>query len=185
MKAISILIIIVLLLFYNLKFYKVKTQSMSDEIKPGELVLSHKIFWPFRISNSNILAFNNNMSNDNFTYIKRAVGIPGDTIWIHSNYLKINGKEIPHDAIYEMMDSEIEHLDSVDYNRFRMYSEYLLSRSVDIENPNNYILAAKQALLIPEDHYFMIGDNYYESMDSRFWGFIPLKNIKEKVVFVF
>lgn len=39
--------------------------------------------------------------------------------------------------------------------------------------------------MVPEDYYFMVGDNYYESMDSRFWGFIPKENIKGKVILIF
>lgn len=185
MKTVVAIIIGVLLLAITLKFYKVMTPSMSDEIEPGDIVLSHKLYWPFRVKHSDIVAFNNNMVGDETTYIKRVVGTPGDTIWIKPHFITLKGKEIPHDSIFEMMDPETNSADSIHFLRSKMYTEYLFSRHKDVESSSQFILDSLQAFIIPDGYFLMIGDNYYESMDSRFWGFIPRENIKGKVIHIF
>ncbi|MFA5667843.1 MAG: signal peptidase I [Balneolaceae bacterium] len=182
-KLISLALVV--FLFFSFKLYKVLTPSMSDKILPGDYVLSYQLTLFPKISTSSVLAFKNNIPNDNSTYIKRVIASPNDTIFFKRDFLLVNESKIPHDIIFEMMIEESEYPDSTNYFSAKVYSEYLLSRSGEIENYEKYILDKEQALIVPEGHYFMVGDNYYESMDSRFWGFIPKMNIKGRVVWIF
>ena len=84
-----------------------------------------------------------------------------------------------------MMIKESGHPDSVSYFSAGLYSEYLLRKSLNSNEVGDHIIQNGNAILVPEGYYFMVGDNYYESMDSRFWGFIPKKDIKGKVILVF
>jgi signal peptidase I len=155
---------------------------MEELISPGDLVYTLKNFQIVDYRRTDVLAFKKDM---NTTFIKRVVAIPKDTIFFKRNFFKIKGSKIPHDPIFEMMVEESDHPDSISYFSARTYSEYLLSKSVSPNNMDKYIIENGNALIVPNDYYFMVGDNYYESMDSRFWGFIPKENIKGKVVFIF
>jgi signal peptidase I len=130
-----------------------------------------------------ILAFHKKA--DKTTFVKRVYAAGGDTLHLFRNYIKIEDLEIPHDPIFEMMVEDSNHPDSVDYYSAKTYLEYLLRKSVDSDHIDKYIIENGNALIVPDNHYFMVGDNYYESMDSRFWGFISKENIKGKVVFIF
>ena len=159
------------------------TQSMEEVINPGDIVITAKINWFIGSSLYDIVAFQK--KNDKTIFIKRIIASPQDTISIDRDFLRIREFVIPHDPIFEMMVEESDHPDSTSYFSARTYSEYLLSKSVSSNNIDKYIIENGNALIVPNDYYFMVGDNYYESMDSRFWGFIPKENIKGKVVFIF
>ncbi len=163
--------------------YKVMTPSMASIINSNDYVLVVRKTIFSRFKSSDILSFNNDMEDDHTTYIKRSVAVEGDTIRIERDYIMINDFIIPHDPIFEMMVLERNYGDSIKYFDSSEYARYLFRKINNIND--HYILNDGKALIVPENYYFMVGDNYYESMDSRFWGFIPKKNIKGKVIWIF
>ncbi len=111
-------------------------------------------------------------------YIKRIVGVPGDKIVYKNNELFINGKKIPLTPIgsyaYVMGDK------SSDVSQ--AYQEQLF----DVEHTvlrKTYSIRDGQ-WIVPEGHYFMLGDNRNNSRDSRFWGFVPQEYLVGKAVVI-
>ena len=126
--------------------------------------------------------------DESFFYIKRVVGTPGDTIEVRNKVLYINQKMVSRDLVLgaqaqktfkklddpkysgDNVDLLVEHLDSIDHS-------ILIDKS-------NYMAESYGPVTVPAESLFVMGDNRDFSNDSRFWGFVPMKNVKGKAVVV-
>jgi signal peptidase I len=97
-------------------------------------------------------------------YIKRLVGVPGDTLEVKEPALYRNGKEIEGSAAF-----------GKNAQREGLYRGY-----VNIER-----LDAGKTVTIPEDSFFAMGDNSSDSLDSRYWGTVPGKDVIGKPLFIY
>jgi signal peptidase I len=127
-------------------------------------------------------------------YIKRVVGLPGDTVAYLNKRLTINGQVIETASVPEFFDA-----DAMRY--FKQYEEKLGEQPHRLLNDDdrpafvpgsdrfpgseacNYTVEGVTCK-VPEGSYFMMGDNRDNSLDSRYWGFVPDKNIVGKAFFV-
>ena len=119
---------------------------------------------------------------DNKTdYIKRLIGLPGDKIKMISNEIYINNKKIfrkkVSNEIYTSLKVE-KFKETLDNGK--SYYVYEIDRDVPFFETNNF-----KEIIVPKDHFFVIGDNRDNSQDSRFIGTIPKKNLIGKAVLVF
>ncbi len=106
--------------------------------------------------------------NPSINYIKRVVGLPGDTVVYERHRLIINGELVP--------------LDDSEYAEPQRYSEQLGERGHDILIQDPSSDRGDAAYTVPEGHYFVLGDNRDNSQDSRFIGAIPEQNLVGKAV---
>lgn len=108
-------------------------------------------------------------------YIKRVIGLPGDTVQMRQGRLYINGDLVPRQRIADYVAREPD--GSV--FRFQRYVETLPGgvKHVIIENGDNNRFDNTGVFEVPKGHYFMMGDNRDNSADSRAdVGFVPLEN---------
>ncbi len=125
------------------------------------------------------------LPSDNKTdYIKRLIGLPGDTVRMQDGRLFINGQLIERvkqeDYVYRDTEGNVR--------RPTLYKETLPGGVVHdiLEEGDNRRLDNTQEFLVPPDHFFMMGDNRDNSVDSRAdVGFVPAENLVGRAEFLF
>lgn len=134
----------------------------TGEIKRGDIVVFR---WP---------------PNPSVDFIKRVIGLPGDHISYVNKELFVNGVKVPQTFVQDSM--------ALDQNgsewQAKENQEDLLGVKHNIYiNPQRHAYDIKD-IVVPEGMYFMMGDNRDDSADSRYWGYVPDKNIVGKAVLV-
>ncbi|OXS99361.1 signal peptidase I [Notoacmeibacter marinus] len=117
-------------------------------------------------------------------YIKRVIGLPGDRIQMQNGSLSINGEPVEREKIGTIDNEDITEMDRpVDVYRETMPNG-VAYETLDI-TPNG-IYDSTREFVVPEGHYFMIGDNRDNSNDSRgAVGFVPYENLVGKAQIIF
>jgi len=104
-------------------------------------------------------------------YIKRLVGLPGDELKIGTDG-KLYVRE-PGAADFQVMDGRVNPGFDNLYSRRGGYTGYIHSGHSDCQ----YLATPNATYTVPDNYYFMLGDNSPNSMDSRFWGSVPRANL--------
>ena len=186
--------------------FKIPSGSMIPTLLVGDLILVNKFHYGLRLPvlNTKITEGNKPHRGDvmvfryppkpSLDYIKRVVGVPGDEVAYLNKRLTINGQVIPTTSVPEFFDEDV-------MRYFKQYEEALGNHPhrllIDDERPafvpgaddfvykkNCHYSVEGVVCKVPEGHYFMMGDNRDNSMDSRYWGFVPDKNIVGKAFWV-
>jgi signal peptidase I len=103
-------------------------------------------------------------------FIKRLAGVPGDTLRIAEPDLFINGHPAD-DFVFKRVESR--------QNGYTGYTNQQLGQ------PMRYLGTPNDTVTIPPYSYFALGDNSANSLDSRYWGFVPAENVVGKGLFVY
>jgi signal peptidase I len=126
-------------------------------------------------------------------YVKRIVGLPGDTVAYFSKRLWVNDQEVPRKQIGDYVQKDrlggsqqyLEKLDGGEY-------PVLIDADAKFVPPSknfpliDHCTFTKEGMScrVPPGHYFVLGDNRDNSSDSRIWGFVPAANIVGKVLLI-
>ena len=175
--------------------FRIPSGSMMPTLLVGDFILVNKFSYGIRLPvlNKKIIEVDEPQRGDVFVfrypkqpwidYIKRVVGVPGDTISYENKILYINGKPMPQtpESMYTGVGSGAQ-----------MTGAYKLQE--DLEGVNHDILVhplapnlasgcnvlRKGPITVPEGYYFAMGDNRDNSNDSRCWGLVPEENLVGK-----
>lgn len=171
-------------LFVNKFTYGFGTHSFPFGIIP----IKNRIYEQEKIKRGDVVVFFN-PKDRNLDYVKRAVGIPGDKIQVKDGILNINDTPVNLEKIgsYTMNDERT--------NRLIIFTKYIetLPNGVKHEILKQYPMGEgpldnTEAYFVPEDHYFMMGDNRDRSQDSRVLdkvGYVPIENVIGRVEQIF
>ena len=123
---------------------------------------------------------------DNRTdYIKRVIGLPGDRIKIIDGKIIINDNLILRKKLKDFIDTD----KNSSIKRIRKYKEYFFNKEIEVlDIMDQGIVDNTNLYVVPEGHFFVMGDNRDNSQDSRFInivGYIPIENLVGKAQFIF
>jgi signal peptidase I len=205
-----VILIVFLLRSFLVEPFKIPSGSMLPTLLIGDFILVNKYTYGIRIPiiNKKIVDINQPQRGDVMVfrypdnpsqdYIKRVVGVPGDTVVYRNKRLTINGAEIKTtaDGDYNYVEGGLNFTAAQ-----RLWEELGQSKhsiltqedmpSVHIGGVNSFPFRENCVYnengftcKVPEGHYIMMGDNRDRSSDSRYWGFVPDANIVGKAFFI-
>jgi len=154
---------------FIIQAFKIPTGSMEPTLhgahSGGDRILVNKFIYFFtQPKRGEIIVFNTKKIeglDQNKDYIKRLVALPGDTVEIRNGHLYVNDTMLVYPEV------------------FRANTYY------NIEDAVYGYGKAGQKIVVPPNTYYALGDNSANSRDSRYWGFIPEKNIKGKALLIY
>ena len=202
-----VILIVFLLRSFLFEPFKIPSGSMVPTLLVGDLILVSKFHYGVRlpvinkkiidnhpVARGDVMVFRYPV-DPRQDYIKRVVGLPGDEVSYLNQKLSINGVLVPTVAQGEHYDEDsmsyspmyteklgdVEHKMRVDLRR----SAYYGSQPHQFPGAENCRYSPEGVVCkVPPGHYFMMGDNRDNSMDSRYWGFVPDENIVGKAFLV-
>lgn len=175
--------------------FKIPSGSMMPTLLIGDFILVNKFSYGIRLPviNKKVLDISEPKRGDvvvfrypedpSIPFIKRVVGLPGDHVTYHNlnKTIYINGEPIPQEyyGIYQGVGSgsnmtgaeqRIEHMLGAEHSVLVL--------------PNRISPAPFTELVVPDEQYFVLGDNRDNSRDSRFWGTVPEANLIGKAFLI-
>jgi signal peptidase I len=144
----------------RLKSYHLPTTSMEPTVRKGEYVLAEPLDKDAEVRRGELVVFTYPLDPKTI-FAKRVVGLPGDRIEIRHKQLFVNGEGATEPYAI--------HSDPAEYSVPGLPEPY---KSRDNLGP----------ITVPQQQYFVLGDNRDASNDSRYWGSVPRTNIRAKIV---
>lgn len=201
-------ILLLVMIFRSIFFepFRIPSGSMIPTLMIGDFILVNKFSYGFKVPFSDLSMFNMNSDpiylfgknepkrgdvvvfkypNDTtINYIKRVVGLPGDTIEIKNKIVYINDNPVERTEFSgkNIMSDMDEKFKGYNFKFYKVKSgahEHVIQQDQD-----NFFRVNYAKRVIPSGKFFTMGDNRDFSADSRFWGFVPFENIKGRALFV-
>jgi len=154
-------------IFLFVRPYLIPTGAMEETILIGDHLLVPR--FSARIpARGDVIVFRYPVEPDQ-TFVKRAIGMPGDRIRIVNKDVYLNGKKLTEPYAYHKSD----YIDSYRDNFPSDPNVRVDSRATEMLRGH----VANGEVVVPRDNYFVMGDNRDSSLDSRYWGFVPADEI--------
>ncbi|GGD67762.1 signal peptidase I [Caballeronia grimmiae] len=186
--------------------FKIPSGSMVPTLLVGDFILVNKYEYGLRLPITNtkltegkpltrgdVVVFRY-PKDESVDYIKRVIGLPGDTVAYENKQLTINGKPVPEAPLPDYFDDERigyakQFIEDLDGRKNAILNNPQVPPFVvgadDFPYRDNCVYNAQGVTCkVPPGHYFMMGDNRDNSADSRYWGFVPDKNIVGRAFFI-
>ncbi len=177
----SIVIAVILALFirtFVVQAFKIPTGSMENNLLIGDHLLVNKFVFgptatrlermllPVRdVRRGDVIVFKYPEDPER-DFIKRVIGLPGETIELRHKRIFIDGKPIDEPYVHFLQPPSTANPGDPDYTPYDVRENY-------------------GPVTVPADHYFAMGDNRDNSQDSRYWGFLPRSYIKGRALMVY
>jgi signal peptidase I len=206
-----VILVVFLLRSFLVEPFKIPSGSMLPTLLVGDFIIVNKYTYGIRLPviNAKIIEVNQPQRGDvmvfrypedtSLDYIKRVVGLPGDRIVYRNKRLTINGQTMAMEDRGEEFGYEKSGLNYVTAKRayeqlgshkhaVLLLPEFPSVRLGDVRSfPSRANCDYNEdgfSCTVPPGHYFMMGDNRDDSNDSRYWGFVPDRNIVGKAVMI-
>ncbi|MDD1611914.1 MAG: signal peptidase I [Methylococcaceae bacterium] len=186
-----VVLIVFLLRSFIAEPFRIPSASMMPTLLIGDFILVNKFTYGIRLPviNKKVIELNEPQRGDivvfrfpkdpKVDYIKRVIGLPGDRIGYFNKTIFVNGTPVNQAAIgtYEGRGQGQDMSGAVELNE-------------DLTGVEHKILVRQEApsvegvFVVPQGHYFVMGDNRDNSNDSRYWGMVPEQNLVGKAFFI-
>lgn len=176
--------------------FRIPSSSMLPTLHVGDFILVNKFAYGIRLPVINTKVFKNGepergdvivfrypkreeeKDKPDVDYIKRVVGLPGDRVGYFNKTIYINGKPVAQTNLEKTTD-----LIGLAKTSAKLRQEQLGKHEHQIL-VDPAIRLVEGETIVPEGHYFVMGDNRDNSNDSRFWGTVPEENLVGKAFFI-
>lgn len=189
-EVFPLLFIIFLLRTFFIDHFRIPSASMRPSLLEGDFILVQKYAYGFHIpllekqvnpfesipARGDVVVFRHRERNQDM--IKRVIGLPGDRIIYRNKRLFINGQEVEDkqaEEFYEGTDIVRQLSEVQGEHQFSIYQTLKGGESSS---------GAYVDVLVPDNSYFVLGDNRDNSNDSRVWGFVEHRNLMGKAFMV-
>jgi signal peptidase I len=181
-------VIAVFVITFVVQAFQIPSPSMENTLLVGDYLLVNKLcygkgglgdyFMPYRrVRRGDIVVFNYPVDPTQH-FVKRVIGLPGDRVWLVNKQVLVNG--VPLKESYVHFSRPVDDLFRDNFPRLDVTPgvtpEWWLQLRKLVENGQ---------LIVPEGHYFVMGDNRDNSSDSRYWGFVPQANIVGRPLLIY
>jgi signal peptidase I len=186
------LVLFLIIRTFLLEAFQIPSGSMERTLLAGDFLFVNKAVYGAQIpgTNARLPGFNTPHRGDvivfaypkdpTLSYVKRVIGAPGDVVEMRQGQVYVNGRglEEPYvqrkDPLHDGFDPE-----------FNWQREYLVRRTDEQRRRYHPTRDTWGPLRIPEDKYFVLGDNRDNSADSRYWGFVDASAVKGRPLVVY
>ena len=174
-------VIAIFVITFIVQAFQIPSESMENTLLIGDYLLVNKLCYggtglgdhlmPYqKIARGDIIVFHYPVDPQQH-FVKRVIGVPGDRLRMVNKRVFINGKPLDEPYVHFVEPLNDQFRDSfprVDIPARRLEGDWWLQMQK---------LVVDGQLIVPEGHYFVMGDNRDDSLDSRYWGFVPQENI--------
>ncbi|MGE0615188.1 MAG: signal peptidase I [Bacteriovoracia bacterium] len=185
--------------------YKIPSGSMIPTLLIGDHIFVNKFAYGFKLpftewfgdpvylirrdppKRGDVIVFKY-PKDESLYYIKRIVATSGDTVELKDKRLIINGQPIASEPL--SADEAKQVTATIDPSSYNLSSLKIFHEKMQNDTPtvmvdsSTYSIENFGPITVPQDQYFVMGDNRDHSNDSRFWGFVPMQNIKGKAMVI-
>ena len=187
-----VFLVVLVLRSFLFEPFRIPSGSMIPTLLVGDFILVNKFSYGVRlpITHTKILdtgepergdvAVFRFPDNPKLDYIKRVIGLPGDEVVYQDRKFIINGEVmgIDGDTPY------VSPINDEPVNGAVVREEIMGDQLHDILEYPRDVVRGSGTYVVPEGHYFMVGDNRDRSNDGRFWGFVPEGNLVGRARFI-
>ncbi|HEX3821930.1 MAG TPA: signal peptidase I [Candidatus Sulfotelmatobacter sp.] len=180
-SLIGTVVIAIFVITFAVQAFQIPSESMENTLLVGDYLLVNKLCYgghgigsflmPYqKIARGDIVVFHYPVDPQQH-FVKRVIGLPGDRLRLVNKKVFINGKpmEEPYVHFLEPPNNLFrDNFPRTDIPAFGLEGKWWLEMRKLVEDGQ---------LIVPEGHYFVMGDNRDDSQDSRYWGFVPRENI--------
>lgn len=184
-----IFVIVLILRAFIVEPFRIPSASMMPTLLIGDFILVNKFDYGIRLPviDTKIISYKEPRRGDivvfrypedpSIPYIKRVIGVPGDHIEYRNKIIYINGKEMPQKVLGNYYTQGTGLNTWLQENLGTVKHEILV-------NPYRNLHNNVEDITVPKGKYFVMGDNRDNSKDSRYWGFVPEKNLIGKAFLI-
>ncbi|MCL7928799.1 signal peptidase I [Halomonas llamarensis] len=175
-----VLLVVLVVRSFIVEPFQIPSGSMRPTLEVGDFILVNKFAYGLRLpvvhtelldvakpERGDVMVFRF-PEEPSVNFIKRVVGLPGDRIRYEGKQLYINGEVVPKALLEKSPEASPQQLllaEGMGDAEYRIYN--------NPRDPGPQL----RTVVVPDGHYFMMGDNRDHSNDSRYWGFVPEENI--------
>ena len=180
--------------------FRIPSGSMMPNLLIGDFILVNKFNYGIRLPviNKKIIEIGEPQRGDVFVfrypgmgegdptagtdYIKRVIGLPGDTVTVDENRVSVNGVPFTYQETGVFVGQGV----SSEMTGSRIYAESMPNKTHNMLEMDGVPPGYRNngTWVVPEGHYFAMGDNRDRSADSREWGFVPERNLVGRAMLI-